>query len=152
MALKRSVTGSITVLLGFRVANFRSIRDEQTLSLLVPPREASRLEVPPPSWRRDVSPVAAIYGANGSGKSSVLLALDFMQDVVIGSYRGNADQLFPLQRFALDADYLHRPQVFEVEVVVEETRYEYGFHIDDHRIEREWLSAYPHGRRQAGFS
>lgn len=55
------------VLLSFRVANHRSFRAEQELLLL-----------PAYDKHRAVVPVAALYGANASGKSNVLDALRMM--------------------------------------------------------------------------
>ena len=53
------------MLRSFRLGNHRSFRDERELLLM-----------PAYSKDRDVLPVAAIYGANASGKSNLLDGLD----------------------------------------------------------------------------
>ncbi|MDK6294731.1 AAA family ATPase, partial [Aerococcus urinae] len=74
------------ILLGVGGANFRSLRDEWELSLL---RPSLRHNIPPEGelWREHVWPCAAIYGANASGKSTVLEALNFIRDAVYNSAR-----------------------------------------------------------------
>ena len=63
------------MLRSFRIANHKSIKDEQELVLL-------------PSYDKDrlVVPVAAIFGANASGKSNLLDGLRFMQYAARSSF------------------------------------------------------------------
>jgi uncharacterized protein len=56
-----------------RFANHRSFRDEQEL-LLMPSYDNDR----------DVVPVAAVFGANASGKSNLLSGLRLMSNLVQG--------------------------------------------------------------------
>ena len=77
------------MLFEFRVANHRSLRDEQVLTM-----EAGRVgdatDARPrqvPGQNEKLLPVAALYGANASGKSNVLAALAFMRDAVLWSHR-----------------------------------------------------------------
>jgi len=72
------------MLVEFRVANHRSLRDEQVLSM-----EAGRVgdESDPrprqvPGYSEKLLTVAGLYGANASGKSNVLSALSFMRDAL----------------------------------------------------------------------
>jgi AAA15 family ATPase/GTPase len=62
------------MLRSFRLQNHRSFRGEAELSLL-------------PSYQTDRTavPVAAIYGANAAGKSSLLDGLRFMSRAVVES-------------------------------------------------------------------
>ncbi|MGX4692104.1 AAA family ATPase [Streptomyces sp. JNUCC 63] len=77
------------MLLRFRVANVRSLRDEQELSFVAPEDEkdspARTLE---PAGGRSVGvfPLIGIFGANASGKSNVLAALVDMRSAVLNSY------------------------------------------------------------------
>jgi uncharacterized protein len=59
------------VLRSFRLANHRSFRDEHEL-LLMPSYDNDR----------DVVPVAAVFGANASGKSNLLDGLRLMYTLV----------------------------------------------------------------------
>jgi AAA15 family ATPase/GTPase len=142
------------MLLRFRVSNYRSLRDEQELSMV-----ASSLDDPQGAVVRlddlglGVLPVAAIYGANAAGKSSVLGALQFMRDAVMGSHRRwRPEGPVPLDPFLLDTEHREGISRFEVDFLVEGVRHRYGFELDREKVVREWLSAYPHQREQAWFT
>lgn len=141
------------MLLAFRVSNFRSVRDEQELSL-VRSRRLVRTSADQSGGNRafDVSPVAALYGSNASGKSNVLQAVQFMADAVDSSYaKWSPDGDVPFEPFRLDATHIGEPSRFEVELLLRGVRYQYGFELNQREILREWLYAYPHGRRQTWF-
>jgi uncharacterized protein len=144
------------MLLTFRVANFRSIRDEQELSLVRHGRllgeSPDTSERPATRWDRGISPVAALYGSNASGKSNLLLAINRMVSAVRDSYaKWPSRDFVPHDPFLLDAVHRHEPSRFEVELLRDEIRYQYGFELGPRQILREWLYAYPHGRRQVWY-
>lgn len=138
------------MLIEFRVENHRSIRDEQVLSL-----EAGRIggegdcrprEVP--NHPSKLLPVAAIYGANGSGKSNVLAAIAYMKDAVSFSHRLWApDEGIPREPFAW-GQKRGEPSLYEVEMIIEGVRYQYGFICDDNVFLEEWIYAWPNGKKQ----
>jgi AAA15 family ATPase/GTPase len=141
------------MLIKFRVENFRSIRDEQEFSLV-----SSNLEGPTVGLLQSTPtpfpllPVAAIYGANASGKSNVLWALKFIEEAVLLSQRSWApNERIPLEPFRLDKNAQERPSLFEVEFVAEKVRYAYGFVLNSQEILEEWLYSYPSGRQQTLF-
>ncbi len=136
------------MLIEFRVENHRSIRLEQAITL-----EAGRVGAPDDPTPRDVAttrllPVAALYGANASGKSNLLAALAFMRDAVLLSHRSwPPEGGVPRDPFAWGPD-TRQPSLFEVTVLVQGVRYQYGFVADDERFLEEWLFAWPRGRKQ----
>ena len=91
------------MLIEFRVANYRSIRDEQA-----PTMEARRAGADNDTRPRAVAgcskkllPVAAIYGANASGQSNVLAAFEAMRDAVVFSmYNWSPEKGVPHTPFA----------------------------------------------------
>jgi AAA15 family ATPase/GTPase len=142
------------VLLRFRVANVRSFRDEQELSFVVrQSRDASAaqvLELAGGSYQ--VHTVAAVFGANASGKSNLLAALFQMRSAVLDSYvlwrsRGT----IPRDPFKLDPKGSTDSSFFETDLEIAGVRYTYGFELGDRRVESEWLHAYPKGVRQVWF-
>lgn len=141
------------MLIEFRVENHRSIRDEQALTM-----EASLLEDAADPRPRAVEghdkkllPVAALYGANASGKTNVLAAMDFMRDAVMFSHRSWApDEGIPRDPFAWGPKR-HEPSEYMVTFLVSGVRYEYGFVANDLVFEEEWLFAWPNGRKQVWF-
>jgi uncharacterized protein len=129
------------VLRSFRVANHRSIRDEQELLLM-----------PAYDKHRAVVPVAAIFGANASGKSNLLNAMRFMQTAVRASYaEWEPGGGIPRQPFRLVPGRADDPSVYVVDLNLADVRHVYGFVIDDDQIREEWLFSYPHGRRRTLF-
>jgi hypothetical protein len=144
------------MLLEFRAENVRSFRNEFHLSLL-----ATRLALPPVvrrvPWRSGgktlaVLPGAGIFGANASGKTGVLRALQDMRDCVLHSFRhGRPSGGFVRAPFALDPTAEQAPSRFEIDLVLEGVRHEYGFVADDERVLEEWVVAYPHGRAALVF-
>lgn len=145
------------MLLSFRVANHRSLRDEQELSLVATEfNEGTARETPVRHEGKAVSvlPVIGIYGSNASGKSNALAALRYMREAVMESFAdwGKGPGV-PREPFALDPEAGADTSLFEVDLLLGRplTRYTYGFEVSDERVEAEWLHAYPVGRRQIWF-
>jgi hypothetical protein len=140
-----------SVLLAFRGKNVRSFRDEFELSL-ISTRLAEEDAVRLVSWREGgrplgVLPVAGVFGANGSGKSNVLKAMDDMRAHVLHSFRtGSPTGGIPRHPFLLDQAVKREPSRFEVDLVLDGVRHEYGFVQDDDRVLEEWAYRYPHGK------
>lgn len=142
------------MLLSFRFKNFRSFRDEQEFSMV-----ASNLRGPTEplieTSRKDlkVLPVAAVYGANASGKTNLLAALHFMAKTVRASFRNwTPGSEIPVELFGLDPETAFQPARFEVNLLLDGVRFQYGFVLDPSRVLEEWLYAFPEGRRQLWFS
>ncbi len=94
------------MLIEFTVENFRSFRDEQRFSFVA--TNATEHEethvIQAPTGERLLR-AAAVYGANASGKSNLLLALSAMRSVVVNSSRRTqGDRIEEVQPFRLDAD------------------------------------------------
>ncbi|GJO37388.1 hypothetical protein NJB1604_02080 [Mycobacterium marinum] len=147
-----------TMLLAFRAENVRSFRDPIELSLYATslaedgvPREIPRRE--DGRGFAHVLPVAAIFGANASGKTNLLRAMADMRDLVAESFdttghrKSRDNRLRRLRRpFRLDPEHEKAPSSFEVDVVIAGIRYEYGFTLDDTHVISEWAFRYPKGR------
>ncbi|MFG1705244.1 ATP/GTP-binding protein [Nonomuraea sp. M3C6] len=133
------------MLLRLRVANHRSIRDEQTLSLIAVSRRGE-------PKRTDPLHVAGIYGANASGKSNVLDALQWMFGAIRSSHtHWDPTRGVPRQPFKLSESGLRTPSFFEVDFLHEGVRYSYGFEVDDTAVLGEWLNTFPRGRTKKLF-
>lgn len=147
------------MLVEFRVANHRSLRDEQVLTM-----EAGRVgdetDLRPrhvPGHSEGILTVAGIYGANASGKSNVLAALSFMSDAVVRSHRfWPPDEGEPRDPFVPREPFAWGPKrnehsLFEVTFLLNRVRYQYGFQMSDERFLEEWLYAWPSGKKQVWF-
>lgn len=143
------------MLLEFRVSNFRSILAEQRLNL-VANRDKTRADA-------NCSPTglvgvpmairsAAIYGPNASGKSNVVRALGFFQDVVKRSALGMTEgQAFDFEPFRFTPAGPELLTEMELTFVEEGVRYQYGFNLDRQRIHEEWLLVYKNRKPQRWF-
>ena len=143
------------MLISFEVANYRSIRAPQTLSLVKSKGTelaATNTFTAQAVGGLDLLRTAAIYGPNAAGKSNLLRAVRTMQSIVLESATGRkwGDQL-PVTPFRLDPETRVAPSEFEVNFIVDQVRYQYGFAATEQRVHEEWLFAFPKGRPQRWF-
>lgn len=142
------------MLIEFSVTNFRSFRERQTLSLVASSdsehRRANTADLP--NTKLGVLRTAALYGANASGKSNLLRALQALQRMVLLSAQGQAGVLLPVQRFALSQDQTNKPSTFEITFVAPDgVRYDYSCAVSAEKVHQEALLAYPLGLPQMWF-
>ena len=129
------------MLRSFRVANHKSIRAAQELVLL-----------PAYDKSRPVTPVAAIYGANASGKSNLLDALTWMRRAVLDSFASwTSGGGVPRAAFKLDPEAAVEPSEYVVDLMLDGVRHYYGFVVEDAGVGEEWLHTFPKGRRRVIF-
>jgi hypothetical protein len=139
------------MLLAFRAENVRSFRGALELSMVATAlaEEGVPRVVP---WREGgrpvrVLPAAGIFGANASGKSNLLRALNDMHLHVVHSFRSHGPGGgVPRRAFRLDPEQESAPSRFEVDLVLHGIRHEYGFAVDDDRVQAEWAYRYPRGK------
>src|SRR5207237_629352 len=134
------------MLIEFRIGNFRSFAEPQTFSL-VASADTRHPDNCIPFGNRQLLKSAAIFGANASGKSNLIKALNFMRQFVLQSATTmNIGDEIPVVPFQLDPDSRGKASFFEMAFVVEGVRYQYGFTAANRRVQDEWLIAYPKGR------
>ena len=100
-----------------------------------------------------VLPAAGIFGANASGKTTILRAMDDMRRLVITSFRQGSRGTAVFRRpFLLDPGYQDRPTRFEIDLVLEGVRWIYGLEVDDERVREEYAYHWPRGRQALVFN
>ena len=80
---------------------------------------------------------AAIYGANASGKSNLVKAMDLMRRIVLGGFpEGHTEKYCKV-----DPENKNKPSYFEIEIVLGDKYYAYGFEaiLSQSRFISEWL-------------
>ena len=127
------------MLLEFTVGNFLSFKDKKTFSL-----EAGGIKTVLPdnvvqNGKYKVLRSAAIYGANSSGKSNFVKALDFMVNTVTNSSKLNSIDKLGAKPFLLNTETENQPCYFEILFTEGDNRYRYGFELDNDKIHSEWL-------------
>ena len=85
----------------------------------------------------DLLKTAAIYGANGSGKSNFVKAVNFLRDIVTEGTINLTD--YNRSIFKLDETFKNKPTTLEVEFKRENRYFSYGVSILNETIEKEWL-------------
>lgn len=91
------------------------------------------------------------YGENGSGKSNLLIAMEFFRDFILESYQKSIDADINVSSFKLNAENEKMPSFFEMVFFVENTRYRYGFEADKTQIHSEWLFELTSSREKTLF-
>ena len=143
------------MLVEFRVKNFRSLRDEQVLSL-VASTDKTLLDTHALSTGLRAAPhllkSAVVYGANASGKSNLIKALQYMRGVVLESAAViQPGQTYSVQPFRLDVGSASQPTELEVTFILNGVRYQYGFAMTSQRIVSEQLLVYKAFKPQRWF-
>ncbi len=143
------------MLVEFRVKNFRSLRDEQVLSLVASKDKSLQDTHTLDTGIKAASTLlrgAVIYGANASGKSNLIKAIQYMRGVVLESASViQPGQTFAVQPFRLDDESASQPIEFEVTFLLDGVRYQYGFAMTPQRIVSEHLLVYKAFKPQRWF-
>jgi hypothetical protein len=142
------------MLVSFRVRNFKSFQEEATLNLTAMstdsalPDAITAVEESSGATARLLS-AAAIYGANASGKTNFLLALDVFRRAISYSQShwnsGSGTGLVP------SIATPNEPTLLEAIFIVKGVRYRYGFSGNKEAYLQEWLFSYPTGRERLLF-
>jgi uncharacterized protein len=149
---EKDQTREPSMLLAFRAGNARSFLEPLELSLLAT-RLSDKRVVREVGWREGgqpigVLPAAAIFGANASGKSSLLRAMNDMRRLVLLSFRlGWPDGRVPPWPFRLAVEGMRADSRYEIDLVLDGVRHEYGFCLNGKGVVHEWAHNYPRGRR-----
>ncbi len=143
------------MLLRFSVSNFGSLRDKQELSMIASHAitdNAGGLIETSALHDEKVLPATVIYGANASGKSSVIRALWHMQNLVRDSHRkGKPSGGVQLNPFLLDPDYAETPSAFSLDFILNGARYAYSLTATKQEFISESLFAWSNNRRTRLF-
>ena len=141
------------MLIEFNVQNFRSIKEEVTLSLVASPNKSldNNLINTDVLKRDNLLRSAVIYGANASGKSNLILAFYSLKDLVMNSHRFQKGNKIDYSPFKLDKKYLSKPSKFEVVFIRNDIKYSYGVSFTNEKIIDEYLYYYPKGRKALIF-
>lgn len=147
------------MLLQLSVSNYRCFRKLQTLKLAASsqdktlPDNCITTDLPGLTGKRWTKGVA-LYGANASGKTTMLESLEALTEMVKTSAK-MTDPKEPIpfiEPFALCPGQPESPTAFAVVFVAEGIRYEYRVAATRERIWHESLRAFPKAKEQLWFS
>lgn len=127
------------MLLEFRVTNFRSICEEQILSLVPAAKQKEYSDNILIQGKYNALNALALYGANNSGKSNLLRAVSLLDRLVSMSSSMASTMPLPYDPFLLKEGWDSQPTRFELTFVIEEVRYRYGLSYTAEEVAHEWL-------------
>lgn len=127
------------MLVQFKVSNFRCFKDEACLSLVASNYYKDNKESLCDARWYSVLPVAALFGANASGKTKLLDAIARMRYWVVKSAVSDLEEKIPVEPFMLNTATVSEPTFFEIVILHNDVQYRYGFRATKEKIVEEWL-------------
>jgi len=123
------------MLIRFVVSNFLSFDEEREFNMLAGSFKTHKHQVYS-AGKVDVLKAAAIYGANGAGKSNFIKAIEFLQEIIIeGGIKKNVNE----KKFKLNKSNAEKPITLEIEFSIEKKIYSYGVSLNHSSVTEEWL-------------
>ncbi|MCO5949522.1 AAA family ATPase [Mucilaginibacter flavidus] len=123
------------MLIRFIVSNFLSFDTEQEFKMIAGNLKTHKEHVyhlP----KINVLKAAAIYGANGAGKSNMVRAIEYFSNLIES---GSMTRSINDKKFKLNPKNKNLPVTFEVEFFRDKKTYSYGLALNNMTIEEEWL-------------
>ena len=133
------------MLIDFTLKNFLSFKDEKTFSL-VAANSVKEMEnkdgesnVETDSAGNRFLRIAAVYGANASGKSNLIEAMVFFRSMILTSFQDDSILRHYNSYFLLDGESSDILSSFEMNFSVNGEKFRYGFEVLHDQVESEWL-------------
>lgn len=128
------------MIVNFSVQNFGSIKDKQTLSFEAD--KSTHLEdhyIISATGGLRLLKLALIYGANASGKTTILKAMEFLRDLVLEPAEKKTDSL-EFNPFLFDSETPKQNSIVSIDFIQNEVRYFYEIELNKNAISREELN------------
>lgn len=143
------------MIIEFTVANYRSFREKQFLSLIADDGKKHEQgdhfkEIKPGV---NVLTSTVVYGANASGKSNLLRAMQSLRNLVLFSANSTPEKAFvEYDPFKFHPNTTDSPTHFGIDFLIGEIQYQYEISILKKEVVSEALHFYPEGREAKLFS
>jgi Predicted ATPases len=140
------------MLIEFSVENFRSIKEKVTFSM-VATKDSSldRNLILGALDNECLLKSAAIYGANASGKTNLLMAMDVLKFLVINSHNFQKGVQMPYYPFRSGKSNQDTPTRMEITFLQEKVLYHYEISYNKTQVISESLYYYPNKRKSLIF-
>lgn len=132
------------MLVQFSVKNFKTFREKAVLSLVASNYDKRTREedniIHDPQFDLRILKSAVLFGANASGKSKFIEALEFAKHFIISSSKDSQKgDPIEVDSFKLNSATVDAPSEFEVIFKHQDILYRYGFEATPKEIVSEWL-------------
>lgn len=125
------------MLIRFTVENFLSFRDKEIFSLIPGKGTLKPQHKTKPVKGISVLKTAVVFGANASGKSNLIKAIEFGKTLVLKGSK--TEQPITFDFFKLDKKNTSKNSKIEYEIQHKNKNYAYGFIFNSKEIVEEWL-------------
>lgn len=129
------------MIINFNIQNFGSIKDKQTLSFEADKSNHLENSYVITSNGHRLLKMALIYGANASGKTTILKALEFLRNIVLEPEAKKTDEL-DFQPFLFDPKTPNQNSILSIEFLADNIKYFYEVEFFKKAIVREVLNFY----------
>lgn len=136
------------MLLEFSCANHKSIREEIVFSALAGSDTTYEEKTQQFEGHR-ILKSAVIYGANGSGKSNFIDAVNFVKMLVINSINYQPGQ--GMRQLPHKLEGFEKESVYRIQFVTKNARYVFGFSLKNMLVTEEYLYFFLNGRQAKIF-
>ena len=141
------------MLIEFRFKNYRSFRDEATLSMEATGLSSFKNSLIPLTPTVKLLPACAIYGKNGGGKSNVIRAFWLAVQFIRNAQRTQHERaVIPVNPFTLNDYSKDEPTEFDFVYTVNGIKYWYGFSATRERVFSEYLYHAPKEKKALIFN
>jgi len=129
------------MLVKFSTSNFLSFKELTSLNL----EATSVSEFPDNTFSTEMADLSllkslVIYGPNSSGKSNLYKAMRFARWFILNSSKDlQIQEKIDVTCFRFNTETVREPSFFEFEIMVGDTRYRYGFKVDQNVVHEERL-------------
>lgn len=125
------------MIIRFGVENYNSFKEQQIFSMAAGKHTRHSSHCINVDGKRLLKS-SFFFGANASGKSNFVRALDFMRRITL---MGIKSMRYNDRFFRIDPTFKEKPGVFQIDFIAEQTIFSYGFAIDylSHEFCAEWL-------------
>lgn len=131
------------MLIQFSVENFRSIKEKAVLSMnsLNRFKENQKNITFEQKHKLNLLKSACIYGSNSSGKSNLIRACAFYKNFILNSAGRQVGDKIEVSGFKFNTETENLPSKFEMDFIIGQVIYRYGFTLDSNTIYEETLYA-----------
>lgn len=136
------------MIVDFTVENFRSIKEEQTLSLHAENKHKHHAgNITHFADGLGILKTSALYGSNAAGKTNLILAFEALLSLMTksGDWK-DGDDISCYEPYLLSKNTADKPTKLELEFYIKNVRYSYQVAYNKHDIVFEKLDFYPNSR------
>ncbi|MCY4185654.1 MAG: ATP-binding protein [Rhodobacteraceae bacterium] len=141
------------MLVEFSVQNHRSFRNKQSF-LMTAFEDSENAVATGNSGAPFVLQQACLFGANGSGKSGLIMSMDTLFRIIRYSFKDDQSLKKNYEPHLFHSRWRNKPTEFEVTFLHDGSLFQYGFNYNAERVLEEWLFERPSstGRQRQIFT